>query len=311
MTIGDIDEFTELLENWDSDWRQLETGQPTNYIELVTAQSTVIQSVRLSHAVHQRGAPPRELVTFGIPRSMGPSFWRGRHRALAGIFDFNGASGYDCVSETDFNGLTLSFPREKFLGIAERLELDAESFLDRDVWQLSGEDSCVLGEFRSYLFEVYQRASRTLDAAGQSAVLKQMDEQLPERLFCALASHTEEVCNQPLKARQKGLRQSIEYMEEHCHRSPGIPEVCVSVGLSWRSLDRAFKECFGIGPKRYLLNLRLIKARRALKCAAEGAKVVDIANDWGFWHMGDFAREYRLMFGELPTKTLAKTGRYK
>ena len=84
------------------------------------------------------------------------------------------------------------------------------------------------------------------------------------------------------------------------------PEVGVAVGMSWRTLDRGFKEHFGIGPKRYLLNLRLTQARRALKSAGEGTKVVDVANEWGFWHMGDFAREYRQLFGELPGQSLAR-----
>jgi AraC family transcriptional regulator, ethanolamine operon transcriptional activator len=31
----------------------------------------------------------------------------------------------------------------------------------------------------------------------------------------------------------------------------------------------------------------------------------DIANTWGFWHMGQFAADYRRQFGELPSETLA------
>jgi AraC family ethanolamine operon transcriptional activator len=62
----------------------------------------------------------------------------------------------------------------------------------------------------------------------------------------------------------------------------------------------------GIGPKRYLLNLRLTQARRQLKIAPPNAKVADIANDWGFWHMGHFAREYRKMFCELPAESLTR-----
>ncbi|MCK5375915.1 MAG: helix-turn-helix domain-containing protein, partial [Acidobacteria bacterium] len=32
--------------------------------------------------------------------------------------------------------------------------------------------------------------------------------------------------------------------------------------------------------------------------------VTDVANNWGFWHMGQFAADYRKMFGELPSQTL-------
>jgi len=33
-----------------------------------------------------------------------------------------------------------------------------------------------------------------------------------------------------------------------------------------------------------------------------------VANAWGFWHMGQFARDYRRLFGELPSDTLRCSG---
>ena len=33
-------------------------------------------------------------------------------------------------------------------------------------------------------------------------------------------------------------------------------------------------------------------------------KVANVANRWGFWHLGQFAADYREQFGELPSHTL-------
>lgn len=132
----------------------------------------------------------------------------------------------------------------------------------------------------------------------------ELDEELPVRLITALAESSPQRYDQPLKRRQRGLHLAIEFIDEHFQNNPNIPGICDATGLSWRSLDRAFKESFGIGPKRYLLNLRLLNARRQLKRAPPNTKIADIANNLGFWHMGDFAREYRKMFCELPGKTL-------
>jgi transcriptional regulator GlxA family with amidase domain len=134
----------------------------------------------------------------------------------------------------------------------------------------------------------------------------ELGKELPVRLLTALAESRPESHAQPLKARQKGLRLAVDFIEEYCQNNPSIPDICAATGLSWRSLDRAFKEYLGIGPKRYLLNLRLAQARRQLKSAPPCTKVVDIANDWGFWHMGDFAREYRKMFCESPAESLTQ-----
>jgi len=35
--------------------------------------------------------------------------------------------------------------------------------------------------------------------------------------------------------------------------------------------------------------------------------VADVANRHGFWHMGQFAKDYRKTFGELPSETLKRS----
>jgi hypothetical protein len=37
-----------------------------------------------------------------------------------------------------------------------------------------------------------------------------------------------------------------------------------------------------------------------------GFSLADIANKWGFWHLGQFAEDYRLLFGELPSETYGR-----
>jgi AraC family ethanolamine operon transcriptional activator len=45
--------------------------------------------------------------------------------------------------------------------------------------------------------------------------------------------------------------------------------------------------------------------RQELKVAPAGtASVREIARRWGFWHTGEFAADYRRLFGELPSETL-------
>ena len=44
--------------------------------------------------------------------------------------------------------------------------------------------------------------------------------------------------------------------------------------------------------------------RHELLAGSADTRISDVANRWGFWHMGSFAADYRKQFGELPSETL-------
>ena len=306
VIVSDIDELTGRMSGWDNDWRQLETGRPQNRIEVIAGQHTVIQQVRLSHSIHQQGKTPSQLMTFGFPTSQSLLSWDGREVAGPTMYDFNGASGYDTVSRQGFFGVTVSFSKVSISHIAERLKLPATQILDSNLPRLLSGENYALGEFRQYLYGLCDDLSNAKTPRECHFAMVELDKELPVRFLTALAESRLESHDQPLKVREKGLRLAIDYIEANCQYNPSIPDICAATGLSWRSLDRAFKECLGIGPKRYLVNLRLTQARRQLKSAPPRTQVVDIANNWGFWHMGDFAREYRKMFCESPAESLTR-----
>jgi AraC family ethanolamine operon transcriptional activator len=68
---------------------------------------------------------------------------------------------------------------------------------------------------------------------------------------------------------------------------------------------KAIANCvFGIGPKAHLQCHLLSAVRDQLLTRSGHSLTADIANSWGFWHMGQFAADYRKLFGELPYKSL-------
>lgn len=79
--------------------------------------------------------------------------------------------------------------------------------------------------------------------------------------------------------------------------------MCAAADVSWRTLNYAFRELIGVTPKQYLQATRLDGVRRELHRRGTRAMITDIANHWGFWHMGQFAADYRRQFGELPSET--------
>jgi len=88
-----------------------------------------------------------------------------------------------------------------------------------------------------------------------------------------------------------------------------IDEVCRALGVSRRTLYRAFHDLLDVSPKAYL-RLRNLSAARArlLEASHRPTTVTQVALDHGFWELGRFAGAYRVMFGESPSETLRAHG---
>ena len=72
-------------------------------------------------------------------------------------------------------------------------------------------------------------------------------------------------------------------------------------------LNACCQEHLGVSPKRYLLLRRMHLVRRALRDSSRDATTVtDIATRYGFWEFGRLAVEYRALYGEPPSATLAR-----
>ncbi len=101
------------------------------------------------------------------------------------------------------------------------------------------------------------------------------------------------------------MRRFHRVLAEHADQPLYIPEICNAIRISERTLRVCCQEYLGMGPNRYLLMRRMDMARRALRNSTTSCTTVaDIATQYGFWHLGRFAVEYRAWFGESPSATL-------
>ena len=101
------------------------------------------------------------------------------------------------------------------------------------------------------------------------------------------------------------IQQAEMMMTENLNYPWTIQDLCEKLYVSQRTLRYAFQECLGMSPMTYLKTQRLKQVRYQLKAPDQNqTTVTDIAIQCGFWHMGQFAQDYRKMFGERPSETL-------
>ena len=102
-------------------------------------------------------------------------------------------------------------------------------------------------------------------------------------------------------------RRARELIHENLHEPLRMVDLCDSLNCKQRTLHHAFGKYFGASPSAYHKNIRLNAARSTLLAAdSETTSVTQTAIDFGFWHLGRFSVDYRQLFSESPSETLAR-----
>ena len=111
----------------------------------------------------------------------------------------------------------------------------------------------------------------------------------------------------PKIPRDEILRRAKALIEEREHEHVSVADLVGATGVSERTLRDAFKESFGVGPKRYLQLRALHQVKRSLDLAnPDEASVARVLAQHGEWEFSRFAARYRRLFGELPSETLQR-----
>ena len=160
---------------------------------------------------------------------------------------------------------------------------------------------------RSYLKQIYalliQRSEQLQNRDFQQIILQDF---IP-LLIAALPAGSSSPSNTKFLRRSRLVKQANDYMQSHLDQALTLTDLCQALGTSSRALCYGFQEMFGISPMSYLKILRLKATHQLLKTANPAAiTVTESATQFGFCHLGYFSRDYKQMFGELPSETLRK-----
>ena len=106
----------------------------------------------------------------------------------------------------------------------------------------------------------------------------------------------------------KGEQTALEvksFLHDSIDEKVGIQSITEQFEVSDKTLETSFKSLFGLTPKQFITILKLNKAHEDLQLAnAQTTNVSNIATKWGFSNFGRFAKDYKALFGVLPSETL-------
>jgi len=302
----DVDHFNETVQGWNLQFRQLDRGLLDASLTQFQNRFSNITSVRIGSVIAQSGGSPPGMRTFGIRQDRLPSMqWCGRDVKADSVLCFHPASDFECLSPSGFAVFSLSFDETRFARIAAQLghpdfvnDLSVEQAVD-------GTDGARLSALRAVLHAGLSSQFTAFTAANPAIARDHFENRIAEELVMLLTDPGSDATCETLATRSRAVKTAVSYILERAHEPVSVSQVCEAANVSWRTLDRAFKECLGASPKACISAVRFHGARTELKNAGPAASVADIANNWGFWHMGAFAKDYRRQFDELPSRTLS------
>jgi AraC-like DNA-binding protein len=110
---------------------------------------------------------------------------------------------------------------------------------------------------------------------------------------------------EPSTRRPRTVKRTLDAMHAQPAHPFTVAELAAIAGVGVRVLQESFRRHVGMSPLTYLRGLRLDGVHAELTRADPWqVSVSEVAERWGFTHLGRFAGAYRARYGVSPSQTL-------
>ena len=290
LEYSDFDELTDAIKGWELEFQKLDAGAFRATTRQWASHDFILAHASANCSLRQCGEPPPGLRTFVVPgRAEVNMIWRSKRVTGNDLMVFPVGGELNALCPPGFDVFSLSISEDALVGL-----IDMRKFQNLETLSCN---PATIAKFRRLL-------RQAILAEGDFHVVKALI--IRELAFCAneaLQVGTIKREHQPFKV--QSIAKAAELILSHPEEPATVQGICDSIGVCRRTLEYAFIRHVGVRPKSFINAIRLNAVRKQLRAPSAGLRVADAANAFGFWHMGQFAADYRKLFGELPSQTLS------
>jgi len=309
-TFTSFEELAAMVVAWDIDFRQLSKNYTDTTVEQIRTGNILFTHLACGCYATHAGATPKNMYTIGLPDPGCPVFrYDDQLIDQPALLVATPGKELNINTRPGYGITTFSIPKSVLETYCERhfgLLLDELLAFQNKIIPISKEMAVNL---RASSLEL-SRITRSLSkSSGELHFIQSFESQLVENLFSSFLQKEQPNKEPGMSARSRMLKRAQDFIKDHELDSLNVRDLAAAVNTSERTLERVFNRELGIAPKKYLLGERMYGVHRHLwQSSPSEISVNEIANAWGFWHMGQFAKDYRSLFGELPSETLNRSG---
>jgi AraC family ethanolamine operon transcriptional activator len=304
----DADEMAGFLEGWNIDLMQVEGGRFRGEHVVAGGGPVLLQGGRTSRALIQRGASPSR-PTFCIPAQPQATWvFRGRETPAEEVTVVRSGEEFSVRSDAGFPISSLSVDERHLRRVAGGIGLERTVDAAMRDRRIRPSDDAM-----RRLRTAWNRIASGPDSNATEHALERWNRQLEIGLVRVLIQALATDTSPPEREAARALDRVVAGVESALDKRPrhafSVRELADAVGVSERTLRRAVPAWYGVSTKKIVRARRLHGVRRELRAARPGTRVTvtSVAMQWGFEHLGRFAGDYRALFGETPSQTLAQT----
>lgn len=304
----DFDQFSQEMRGWDLCFSQLDRGPFEGKLHQISIPDFLLMNVKFNRLLKQDGEQPEGMRTFALlSEDSSQVVWYTRQTMHNCLMLFPKGIGVDAVSYPGFNVYAISISEKHLPKIFHRDDTSSLISLLLHGGRVESSPDKIQA-LRYLLKQTFLLVQSRPGLVDNPFFQKELHRDLTHMFSGVLSFGGAKIDLAPIHERTQLLLDIKSWLEEALPEHHSVYDLCEKFKVNERTIQRAFIEKCGVSPKQYLIALRLNKVRKDLRYADfSHGKVSDVANRWGFWHMGDFAQIYRRQFGELPSETLIKS----
>lgn len=292
----DADEHAHNLTNWQQEYDQLGGGGFYGRIDEIALVGCQLFREHTNRTLRQQCNVWKNALWLGIPVRNSDCRINGLFLENGQLMCRPGGRDFELVTPDGFDIFGIVIREDMLLQLAERQGRTLDFARLTNSPRLSV-GQAELGRMRRLLGRLVDLTSLELDSAQQR-------QPASEALLDLLDSSQQTIRIAPSHARRKKVVDRIKALiHEHPDADLSIPALCEYAHVSRRTLQYCFETVLGMNPIQFLRTARLNQVRRALGSGEPDTTVTAIATRYGFQHAGQFANDYKALFGENPSET--------
>ena len=297
-------ELTANLPEWHWDLTRLEGGEFHARATTIPLEAVFIAKLKFNRALLHRIRPPLGCVSILMfDQSVGAVFVDGHRLAKAEGIVLDPCSNAEILSHGECIVIALSMSELCWRNTTQMSRHDGAALRGGSRLLTCDRNSVseLLGDASSVIQALAIRSKRPAEPGVRSTCC----ELILARLR-AVRRQSRQIhgAHRGRARRIDSVQRARDYILKHLAEPISLSDLCGQTHMQARALEYGFREIVGLSPMSYVRMLRLGEVhRRLLGGVSHHRTISELALDAGFWHLSQFAVDYKKLFMESPSAT--------